>query len=182
MPRNVRDHADELTRRLQSGDSLVLFPEGTTSDGNRTLPFKSALFTAAQIEIGGQALTVQPISIAYSRLDGMPMGRHFRPFYAWYGDVDMIPHIWGVLGLGNLTAEVEFHPAVTVTELGSRKALAEHCSAAVARGVREVRAAMAKPRMIAHDGAVGRLEGALLEGVGSERRRVAVFTGFAHPR
>ena len=53
---------------------MILFPEGTSSDGNKVLPFKSALFGVAQVAPHGQPLLVQPVSLAYTRLDGMPVG------------------------------------------------------------------------------------------------------------
>ncbi|MBV9523053.1 MAG: 1-acyl-sn-glycerol-3-phosphate acyltransferase [Alphaproteobacteria bacterium] len=126
---------DEIAERLAGRDNLILFPEGTSGDGNRVLPFRSGLFGAAAIEVGGAPLAVQPVSIAYVRLNGMPMGRFFRPFFAWYGDMSMAPHLWTLLGLGTLTAAVEFHPVVTLAELGSRKALAEHCRRVIAAGM-----------------------------------------------
>lgn len=61
--------------RLEDGDSLILFPEGTSSDGNRALPFKSALFAVGGVRVGDRPLTVQPVSLACTGLDGLPMGR-----------------------------------------------------------------------------------------------------------
>ncbi|HUC62093.1 MAG TPA: lysophospholipid acyltransferase family protein [Alphaproteobacteria bacterium] len=133
--RHAMAQRDEMSVRLAAGDDLILFPEGTSNDGNRVLPFKSALFAAAQPEVGGRALTVQPVSVAYTALDGMPLGRFLRPFYAWYGDMDMASHIWRVAGLGNATVVVEFHPPAPPETLRSRKALAEYCQRAVAAGV-----------------------------------------------
>lgn len=121
---------DVLARRLERGDSLILFPEGTSSDGNRVLPFKSALFAAA---IGDRAaripdgLTVQPVAVVATRLDGLPMGRSFRPFYAWYGDMDLAPHLWQFAGLGRVTVEVRFGEPVCADQFVTRKALADHC-------------------------------------------------------
>src|SRR3546814_6911519 len=83
-----------MTRRLEAGDDLVLFPEGTSGDGNRVLAFKSALFSVAERRPQGEPLTVQPVSIAYTRLDGLPLGRYLRPFFAWYGDMELGPHLW----------------------------------------------------------------------------------------
>ena len=60
-------HRDNMTARLESGDNLILFPEGTSNDGNRVLPFKSAFFGIAEKPIRGKPLTVQPVSIAYTR-------------------------------------------------------------------------------------------------------------------
>ncbi|QCN95489.1 1-acyl-sn-glycerol-3-phosphate acyltransferase [Azospirillum argentinense] len=139
----VEKQRDELGARLDAGDSLILFPEGTSSDGNRTLAFKTALFAVAARRIGDRPLTVQPVSIAPTRLDGIPMGIAFRPCYAWYGDMDLAPHLWTVFTLGRMTVEVEFHPPVTIDGFSSRKALADHCQRAVARGVE--RAVSGKP-------------------------------------
>lgn len=126
---------DEVGRRLEAGDSLILFPEGTSSDGNRILPFKSALFSVAERRIDGRPLTVQPVTIAYVRLDGMPIGHALRPLFAWYGDMDMASHMWRAAGLGDCTVSIEFHPPVTIEAFGSRKALAEHCRRVVADGM-----------------------------------------------
>ena len=76
---------DQLRERLQAGDALVLFPEGTSNDGNRVLPFKSALMGAVEAEVGTDAkgkvqhVPVQPVSISYVGFHGMPMGRENRP-------------------------------------------------------------------------------------------------------
>ncbi|WP_029010878.1 lysophospholipid acyltransferase family protein [Azospirillum halopraeferens] len=126
---------DDMRSRLEAGDNLILFPEGTSSDGNRTLPFKTALFAVASTRIDGRPLTIQPVSVTATRLDGIPMGLAFRPVYAWYGDMDLAPHLWQAFMLGRITVEVEFHPPVTVDAFPGRKALAEHCERAVAAGV-----------------------------------------------
>lgn len=131
----VGKQRDDLGGRLDAGDSLILFPEGTSSDGNRTLPFKTALFAVAARRIADRPLTVQPVSVTPTRLDGIPMGVAFRPFYAWYGDMDLAPHLWQAFKLGGMTVEVEFHPPVTIEGFSSRKALAEHCHRTVSLGV-----------------------------------------------
>lgn len=132
---SVDKQRDDIGGRLDAGDSLILFPEGTSSDGNRTLPFKTALFAVAARRIDGRPLTVQPVSVAATRLDGIPMGIAFRPFYAWYGDMDLVPHLWQAFRLGGMTIEVEFHPPVTIDGFSSRKAMADHCRRVVADGV-----------------------------------------------
>jgi len=130
-------HRDEMSARLEAGDSLILFPEGTSSDGNRVLPFKSSLLSVAELEPGGRPLTVQPVSVAYTMLDGLPMGRYLRPFYAWYGDMDLASHLWQWAGLGRLTVVVRFHQPVTMAQFESRKALSEYCYQVVSRGLSE---------------------------------------------
>jgi len=133
--RLVAGQRDEMLRRLAKGDNLILFPEGTSSDGNHILPFKSALLSVAELEVDGGPIPVQPVSIAYTHLDGIPMGRHFRPFYAWYGDMDMASHIWQMAGLGLARVTVEFHPVITLASIGSRKALAREAQRLVAGGL-----------------------------------------------
>lgn len=141
----ARQQAEEMKRRFQNGDRLIFFAEGTSSDGNRVLPFRSSLFATAEIEVDGAPVTVQPVSIAYARLDGIPMGRHFRPFFAWYGDMDMFSHLWGIVGLGRSTVVLEFHKPVTVRDFGNRKALAAYCQAVVAAGVSAALTGHAQP-------------------------------------
>jgi 1-acyl-sn-glycerol-3-phosphate acyltransferase len=136
-PRKSREQRDAMRARLGGErESLILFPEGTSSNGNRVLPFKSALFSVAeQVLHDGRSLTVQPISLAYTRLDGLPLGRNWRPLFAWYGDMALAPHVWTAVGLGRLTVEVVFHPPVRLDQFPSRKALADYCQDVVRRGV-----------------------------------------------
>ena len=138
QPRSTADQRDAISRRLAVGDNLMLFPEGTSDDGNRTLPFFSALFSVAERRLAdGRPLTVQPVSIAYAELNGFPLGRSLRPLLAWYGDMELAPHLWHFAGLGRVKVVVEFHPPVTIDQFGSRKALADHCRQAIGRGVAE---------------------------------------------
>lgn len=134
-PRKVAGERDDIAHRLAAGDNLVLFAEGTSSPGTRVLPFKSALFAVAQASAEGTPLTVQPVSITYTRLAGMPVGRQWRDCFAWYGDMDLLPHLWRVFGLGRFTVRLQFHPAVDARAFASRKALAQHCESLIAAGV-----------------------------------------------
>jgi len=122
---------DEIRRRLDDGDNLILFPEGTSGDGIHLLPFKSTLFAAAEDE----RVLVQPVSVVYRLLDGIPLGRFYRPFFAWYGDMTMPPHLWKALGLGRLTVAVNFHEPVRLKDFGTRKLLSEHCARVIEQGL-----------------------------------------------
>lgn len=150
------DQREVLRARLMQGDSLILFPEGTSSDGNRALRFKSALFDAANIELDHGHVEVQPISIAYTRFDGMPMGRMLRPFYAWYGDMELAPHLWRALGMGTIGVDVIFHDPVRLEDFGSRKGLAQHCEKVVSDGLSDALGGRidrtAQPRRLRFDG------------------------------
>jgi 1-acyl-sn-glycerol-3-phosphate acyltransferase len=135
VDRRVRSSAtqrDSLAARLGDGDNVILFPEGTSSDGNRVRPFKSALFSAAEIRVAGRPVTVQPVTIAYTALNGVPMGRDLRPRFAWYGDMELVGHLWTMAGLGTTDVTVAFHPPVTIDNFGTRKKLAEHCERVIA--------------------------------------------------
>lgn len=131
---------DRIRERLEQGGTIVLFPEGTSSDGNRVLPFKSALLSSADamvLEDDGRKrpVLVQPVSVAYTRLHGMPMGRELRPFFAWYGDMELVPHLWEAFCLGPIDVMVHYHPPLTVDRFPSRKDLAAECERLVAEGV-----------------------------------------------
>ena len=126
---------DAMIARLKAGDRLVLFPEGTSNDGNRVLPFKSAYFGLAEKPVGGKLLAVQPVSVAYTRLDHMPMGRRYRPEFAWYGDMELPAHLWNVFGIGPTSIEVRFHEPVTIERFRSRKEMSAYCHDTVAAGV-----------------------------------------------
>ena len=131
---------DEMLRRLNTGDNLMLFPEGTSSDGTRVLPFRSALFAVAQLRRDDKPITVQPVAISYTRLDGIPLGRYWRPLFAWFGDLDLVPHLWQMVCLGETEAVVTFFPPVDIDQLGDRKKLAEYCFQQVSFGVQSANA------------------------------------------
>ena len=141
----AREHGNALRDRLEAHSNLILFPEGTSTDGVRTLPFRSALFSVANTRIDDRPLTVQPVSIACTHLDGIPLGRSLRDLYVWFGGMDLVPHLWNSAKAGKLRVEVEFHSPVNIDQLGSRKALADHCSQAVARGVEAANAGRDRP-------------------------------------
>jgi len=131
----VSTSRDEMLRRLNTGDNLMLFPEGTSSDGTRVLPFRSALFGVAQLRRHDKPIVVQPVAISYTRLDGIPLGRYWRPLFAWFGDLDLVPHLWQMVCLGETEAVVTFFPPVDIDQLGDRKKLAEFCFRQVSLGV-----------------------------------------------
>lgn len=124
--------------RLKQGDTLVLFPEGTTTDGNRIIPFKSALMGSVESNIGTdespEYAPVQPVSISYVGFHGLPLGREFRPFYAWYGDMDLMPHVWEAFKTGPLDVVVEFHAPLKIGPGFNRKQLAVVAEKAVREG------------------------------------------------
>jgi len=111
-----------LSLRLQGGESLILFPEGTTNDGGRVLPFRSAFLALAETE---DPPLIQPVTLVYDRLDGMPIGKKHHFLFAWVGDVSIARHAWNLLGHQSCRATLVFHPALDPATLPGRKPLAE---------------------------------------------------------
>jgi 1-acyl-sn-glycerol-3-phosphate acyltransferase len=133
--RSTVTQRDAISERLVAGDALILFPEGTSGDGNRPLPFKTALFGAVEKTGSIGSVVVQPVSLAYTRLDGIPIGRSFRPLFSWHGAAGLVPHLWNMIGLGTVEVVVQFHPAIYFADCGSRKALARYCFGRIAGGM-----------------------------------------------
>jgi len=127
----------EIAGRLLGGDAVVLFAEGTSSDGIRVLPFRSSLVGAVHHALGNSAhhthITVQPMSLAYVRFGGVPMGRGLRERVAWYGDADLIPHLLHVLSSGAVDVTVSWGEAVAYDMSADRKAIARDAEKSVRR-------------------------------------------------
>ncbi|HEX4171613.1 MAG TPA: lysophospholipid acyltransferase family protein [Acetobacteraceae bacterium] len=125
-----------MRERLVQGDNLLLFPEGTTSDGSRVLPFRSSFFAIAE---GDDPPLIQPVSVVYDRLDGLPTGRASRPVFAWYGDMDLATHFWRLAQHRGLRASVLLHAPLDPSRFASRKALSHAVWQAVADGAATLR-------------------------------------------
>jgi 1-acyl-sn-glycerol-3-phosphate acyltransferase len=139
---------DQVQERLDAGDTLIMFPESTSGDGTYMKPLKSALFSVAERHAMGadgveREVTVQPVSIAYTRLNGLPLGLGWRSFIAWYGNMELPAHLWMVAKLGTVTAEVIFHPPVVSKQFPDRKALAAHCDRVIRTGFAQLLAGRA---------------------------------------
>ena len=107
---------------LSSGEKVFIFPEGTTSDGNRVLEFKSSSFSAVE----NQNFTIQPIVIVYSDLNGIPINRWLRPIIAWYGDMDLKPHLFKLIGLVSIKTKLIYLEPVNTQNFENRKDLSNH--------------------------------------------------------
>jgi 1-acyl-sn-glycerol-3-phosphate acyltransferase len=117
--------SDQVARRMADGEIIVLFAEGTSSDGNGVLPFRSALVGAAQRAVDGERMAaLQPVAVAYRSIHGLPIGSQDRARVAWYGGMDLIPHLGRVLRDGAIDVHVVFAPALKLGRDGDRKAVA----------------------------------------------------------
>jgi 1-acyl-sn-glycerol-3-phosphate acyltransferase len=133
---STRKERDDMRARLTEGDNLILFPEGTTSDGSRVMPFRSAFFAIAE---GEDKPLIQPVSVVYDRLAGLPIGRATRPLFAWYGDMDIASHFWRLARHRGLRVTILLHAPLTPDSFADRKALAQIVWRIVADGAATLR-------------------------------------------
>ncbi len=127
----------EIAQRLAEGDPVVLFGEGTSDDGNRVLPFRSALIGAARDALAEAEHTgrvwIQPLTLAYTGMLGLPLGRFLRPRVAWYGGMSMAPHLIGVARCGAIDVTLVWGEPVAFDETSDRKMIARALETAVRR-------------------------------------------------
>tara|TARA_B100000886_G_scaffold319882_1_gene260930 strand:+ start:853 stop:1602 length:750 start_codon:yes stop_codon:yes gene_type:complete len=123
---SVKRQAELINSNICSGNNIILFPEGTSSDGKQVLPFKSSLFSVLELNNNKNCL-LQSISITYSKLDNLPIDTNFLPFLAWFGKMDFITHIWKFLGLGNSEVIVNFNKGKKFSVFKDRKEAAKLC-------------------------------------------------------
>jgi 1-acyl-sn-glycerol-3-phosphate acyltransferase len=137
----VGEKANEILDRLAAGDHIVLFAEGTSSDGNSVVPFKTALFAAAKPVDGprmGAKVSAQTLALTYPKIYGLPLCRRARHVVAWYGDMDLASHAWRLLGLGPIDANIRIGPPVPLDSFPDRKALARYAEEKVRKDVVEI--------------------------------------------
>jgi 1-acyl-sn-glycerol-3-phosphate acyltransferase len=139
---STRRERDAMRAVLGAGDNLILFPEGTSSDGSRVLPFRTSFFALAETRDGednSQLPIIQPVSVVYDRLGGLPAGRASRPVFAWYGDMDIASHFWRLTQHIGLRATVLLHAPLDPAHFEDRKALSQTVWQIVADGASTLR-------------------------------------------
>ncbi len=128
----ISEGTDKLTEFIDKGESLILFPEGTTSDGCRVLPFGSSFFDVAI----KKNLVVQPITVTYAGWDRLPMPHFMRKFSGWFSpDVDLLSHLWAIAQWGTVQVVVDLHPPLKASDFTSRKELSQASFHAVQEGL-----------------------------------------------
>lgn len=132
--RKSGEQANEIGRRLVAGDAVLLFPEGTTADGNMPLSFKSTLFGAAStalVQGAADRVYIQPMAIAYTRIHGLPLGRQHRPVASWIGSAGLAPHFVQLAREGALDVELHFGEPVEFAADANRKLVTREIEARV---------------------------------------------------
>lgn len=139
--KQARAQTELLENRLLAGHKLLFFPEGTSTDGLRVLPFKTTLFAAFLGDQLRARLTLQPVSVVYHAPPG-----EAEWFYGWWGSMSFAAHILRVLAAPRQgRVEVLYHPPLVVADFPDRKALAAACEAGVRAGFDRLRAAADSP-------------------------------------
>lgn len=119
-PREAKAQQALFEARIRAGHHLLFFPEGTSTDGRRVLPFKPTLFQAFYGDGLDKVMRVQPVTVVYNA----PEGEDPR-FYGWWGDMTFGPHLLKVLAAPRQGwVEVVFHPPLEVAAFAGRKELA----------------------------------------------------------
>jgi len=121
-----------LRERIAHNQLMCFFPEGTSSDGMRVLPFKSSLFSVFYAEGLPVDFSVQPVSLKYTPSERTELPENF---YGWWGSMSFESHIWDVVTRSNGgLVEIMFHSEGSPGSHKDRKALADHCQNVVAAG------------------------------------------------
>ena len=137
---SIAQQQQQITARFDRHQNLIMFPEGSSYTSTHTLPFRSSLFAVTNHHVGGQFVRVQPVSVTFARLDGLPLGRGMRAYYGWYGNSPLVSHIIQAAGLGRLTVTLHWHPPKTISDFsGNRKALSAYCESAIKEGMAHAR-------------------------------------------
>lgn len=141
----ARAQLNIMQAHLKTGNSLTLFPEGTSTDGVHVEPFKSSLFEAANLSSGNtenqqtSKVAVQPVTVAYTHYDGEKIVEQtVRDHYAWYAKMPFGAHFLGLFPLKKVSAKIHFHPVCYLDEFETRKHCADHCQRLVAEKLDEL--------------------------------------------
>ncbi len=136
---DAKQETNALDNMLSAGKNLTIFPEGTSTDGQNILPFKSSLFSIALRE-ELQDLVVQPVTVKIIETDGSaPKTQDQRDIYAWHRDMDddltLDKHLWRFAKTKGVVIKVTFHAPMNARDYSDRKILAKACEKAVCSGL-----------------------------------------------
>ncbi|MET0583586.1 MAG: lysophospholipid acyltransferase family protein [Candidatus Binatia bacterium] len=117
----------EMTRKLRQEANVLLFPEGTSTNGEKMLPFQTVPLAAP---LRSRSI-ILPVNLAYQTIDEQPVTAATRDFVYWYGDMDFVTHFWNLLGRRGVEVLVTLHPKIEcfryADNSAGRKKLAEDC-------------------------------------------------------
>jgi len=102
-PANIHEEIARIESFLNQGLNIIMFPEGTSTDGGRLLPFKSSFFKVA---LDTESPLV-PLAIKYTRINGQDLDEQNKDHVFWYGEMDFLPHFIKVLGLNSIELKIK---------------------------------------------------------------------------
>ncbi len=124
----IRHEKNAIATALETGSKLVIFPEGTSTDGQTVIPFKPGLFEIFYNGALSTDIPIQPFTIEFVNIEGADgQNVHQRDLYAWYGEMTLPPHLATFSKLRQTTIRVHFHPPCAAKDFPGRKELASHC-------------------------------------------------------
>ena len=134
----VSECIDEIHDMIKIERPLILFPEGTSSQGTSVLPFKSSLFELFMDEKFNKTLQIQPLTITVQRFNDAPMETlDDMDGYAWHGEMTMVPHLWALAKSYGANVRIRFFTPHTASEFSDRKEFAQTCHNDVQFGLEE---------------------------------------------
>ncbi len=126
-PKKAREQTQLFEARLMTGHKLLFFPEGTSTDGLRVLPFKTTLFAAFFSDHLKDHMHIQPVAVIYQAPEGEP-----DRYYGWWGDMEFGPHLLKTLAAAKPGGvDIHYLSPVRVADFADRKSLAKALETAV---------------------------------------------------
>ncbi|MFP4098136.1 MAG: lysophospholipid acyltransferase family protein [Alphaproteobacteria bacterium] len=135
----ARDAKNTLDTMLRENKSLIIFPEGTSTDGRDVHPFKSSIFSIAYND-NVSNIKIQPVTLIMQRIDGHEIkNQEDRDLYAWHIDMTtpLGEHLWRFLKSRGAQIHLHYHPPINVKDFSNRKTLAKICHEAVSKGLQD---------------------------------------------
>lgn len=132
------EHLETLKDHLALGNSLTLFPEGTSTDGVHVELFKSSFIESANLGVGKPRVAIQPITVAYTHHDGKKIeNQEVRDHYAWYAKMPFLSHFLGLMPLKKVRAKIHYHPVCYYDDFEDRRQCTDHCHSVIAEQLNE---------------------------------------------
>lgn len=128
-----------VENRLKAGDNLIIFPEGTSTDGREVIDLKTGVFARA-IDASVDGLMIQPVTLHVISSDKRPIEtQDDRDLYAWHRDMDddfeLPDHLWRFGKTRGTEIRLSFHDPIKVADYDDRKTLAKATHKAVSNGL-----------------------------------------------
>ncbi len=128
--RSASEAMEKIFSALRGGTNVLVFPEGTSTNGELVAPFRPALFRSAV----NAECSVLPVTINYVLVDGEKAGRGNRDLFCWYGVMTFTDHFWKLLNVGSMTSHIIIHPPIPHSSPSDPKVLSETAFLEISKG------------------------------------------------